>query len=120
MVRYYLDLYNVHFFICSSHKELRKVSMQEGCPYLILKDSYGLGGMCNSFVANEKKKIVIWARDVISLTHEIIHAKNAIYDWIGSPVSVDYDEPEAWLVAHLMDACLSAYNNALPLRYAKA
>lgn len=123
MVNYHLALYDIYIYTCTSYKELRKTCKALDCPYKdnMPKTGDGYHGMCCSFVTKDKRRVIIvWAEDVISLCHEIVHAKNAIYDWIASPIDKDCDEPEAWLSHHLIDVCLAAYNDALPLRYAKA
>lgn len=120
MVKYYLGIYDVHIYPCQTYKQLKQTCKQLKCPYKLPKTDDGYKGMCCSFVVDTRRIIVLWAADVITLCHEIVHAKNAIYDWIASPVDRTCDEPEAWLSHHLMDVCLATLNDALPLRYAKA
>jgi hypothetical protein len=119
MGKYHIDIYNVDVHFCNSYKELREVCKETKCPWVkeMPKNGKRLHGYCVSFVGKQSEKIiVIWAVDIVSLCHEIVHAKNVIFDWISHPVNPVYDEPEAWLSHHLMGLGLAWYGLDLPRR----
>lgn len=119
MGKYHIDIYNVDVYFCSSYKELRKVCKEVGCPWIkeMPKNDKELHGYCVSFTSKQHEKIIaIWAVDIVSLCHEIVHAKNAIFNWISHEVNPHYDEPEAWLSHHIMSLGLAWYGKDLPRR----
>jgi len=106
---YYLKLYkmNYHFFLGWKYNDMVKYCLKKFKLEVEPEDAVGQ----TLLIENEDEMhCIIWTKqkkDYPILVHEVVHAANMTLDYIGYVYSLDNDEAQAYLVAHLFEEASS-------------
>jgi len=103
-IYYYLELYRTQYYYCLgwNASEVEALLLKLNAT---LDSAIDGAGACLQIDSPTGHVIIIWTKRKCTtiLAHECLHAANMTLSWIGWRADMNNDEPQAYLMHHLME-----------------